>query len=243
MDDSGCPSSGCQSGSLRGLGDPSPVPPQCAASVVKNAVKSRRTRGGKSVNLPPSGAARTRQSDACAPLPSTTEVIPPILAPLQKYTPQGIGNGSIAAIRASIDAVALAESSNDDNDDNDAEYSFFGELANPDPEDLSPHDISGNFIALFVGSRKCQMSYTKARKIKIFYEALTVNKKSILGNSPPQEVTKKFNLWSQALLYLQGLCIQRCGHSRLPNMQVPVPNRHIPREGYHRDGHQEAMQG
>jgi hypothetical protein len=58
MDDSGCHSSGRQSGSLRGLEDPSPIPPQCATSVVKNAVKSRRTRGGKSVNLPPSGTAR-----------------------------------------------------------------------------------------------------------------------------------------------------------------------------------------
>jgi hypothetical protein len=58
MNDSICPSSGCQSGSLRGLEDPSPIPPQRAASVVKNAVKSSRTRGVKSVNLPPSGAAR-----------------------------------------------------------------------------------------------------------------------------------------------------------------------------------------
>ncbi len=57
MDDSVCPSSGHQSGSLRGLEDPSPISPQCAASVVKNAVKSYRTRGDKSVNLTPSGAA------------------------------------------------------------------------------------------------------------------------------------------------------------------------------------------
>jgi hypothetical protein len=119
---------------------------------------------------------------------------------LRKSAPEGIGNGSIATIRASIDAAALADSSNVDKDnDNDAEYFFFGKLVNPDPEDLSPRDISGNFIALFVGSRKCQKSYTKARKIKIFYEALTMNKKSILGNSPPQEVIEKFNLWSQAV--------------------------------------------
>jgi hypothetical protein len=120
MDNSGRPSSGCQS-SLRGREDPSPVPPQCAASVpasavVKNAVKSRRAKGGKFVNLPPSGAARTRQSaamaDACAPLPTTTEVTP-ILAPLQKSALQGIGNGSTAAIRASIDAAALVNFSDD----------------------------------------------------------------------------------------------------------------------------------
>jgi hypothetical protein len=137
MDNYGCPSSGCQSGSLRGLEDPSSAPPQCTASVVKSAVKYRRTRGGKS-DLPPSGAARTRQSNACTPPPPTTEVTPPIIAPLQKSTPQGIDNGSIAAIRASIDAAALADSSNDNDNNNDAEYSFFGKLANPDPEDLSP---------------------------------------------------------------------------------------------------------
>jgi hypothetical protein len=57
MDDSGCPSSGRQSGLQRGLEDPPPIPPQHAASVVKNAVKSHCTRGGKSVNLPLSGAA------------------------------------------------------------------------------------------------------------------------------------------------------------------------------------------
>jgi hypothetical protein len=64
-------SSGRQSGSLRGQEDPSPVPPQCAASVpasavVEHAVKSRRTKGGKSVNLSPSGAAWTWQSAAMA---------------------------------------------------------------------------------------------------------------------------------------------------------------------------------
>ncbi len=200
MDNSSCPSSSCQSGSLIGLEDPSPIPPQCAASDVKNAVKSRCTRGSKSINLPPSGAARTRQSSACAPLPTTTEVTPPIVAPFQKYTPQGIGNGSIAAIYASINAAALADSRDDEDDDTDnnndndnAKYSFFGKLANPDPEDLSLHNISSDFIALFVGSRKCQKSYTQMKKIKIFYKALTVNKKSILGNSSLQEVTKKFN--------------------------------------------------
>ncbi len=55
MDSFGCPSSGHQSGSLRGLEDPSPIPPQCATSVpasgfVENAVKSRHTKGGKFVN-------------------------------------------------------------------------------------------------------------------------------------------------------------------------------------------------
>ncbi len=126
MDNSGCPSSGHHSGSLREQEDPSPIPPQCTASVpasavVENAVKSRRTKGGKSVNLSPSGAARTWQSaataNACAPLPTTTEVTP-ILSPLQKPMPQEIGNGSTAAIHASINAVALANSG-----DNNVEYS------------------------------------------------------------------------------------------------------------------------
>ncbi len=73
-------------------------------------------RGGQSVDLPPSGAARTRQSaataDACAPLSTTTEVTP-ILAPLQKSMPQGIGDGSTFAIPASINAAALADSGDD----------------------------------------------------------------------------------------------------------------------------------
>jgi hypothetical protein len=44
--------------------------------------------------------------------------------------PQKIGNGSTAAIHASIDAAALADSGdNDDKDgnDNNVEYSLFGE--------------------------------------------------------------------------------------------------------------------
>jgi hypothetical protein len=134
---------------------------------------------------------------ACAP-PHTTEVTP-ILAPLQKSAPQRIGNGTNAAIRASIDAAALANSGSDnDNDDNDG-YSFFGGFPNPDPKDLLPRNICGNFIPLFVGSRKCQMSCSKKRKVKIFYDALTAEKKVILGNSPPREVKEKFNLWSQAV--------------------------------------------
>jgi hypothetical protein len=79
--------------------------------------------GGQSVNLHPSGAARTQQSaataDACAPLPTTTEVTP-ILAPLQKSMPQEIGNGSTSTIPASINAAALANSGDDN-----VEYSSY----------------------------------------------------------------------------------------------------------------------
>jgi hypothetical protein len=58
MDNSSCPSSGHQSGSLRGQEDPSPIPPQCATSipvsaVIKNAVQSRRTKGGGSPSIYP----------------------------------------------------------------------------------------------------------------------------------------------------------------------------------------------
>jgi hypothetical protein len=38
---------------------------------------------------------------------------------------------------------------------------------------------------LFVGSRKYQETYPKTRKVKGFYEALTVEKRDILGNVPP----------------------------------------------------------
>ncbi len=83
--------------------------------------------------------------------------------------------GYCATVKASIDAAARANSSNDDDDDY-AEYSYFGKLPNPDPKDLSPRDVCRYFISLFVGSRKSQAEYPKARKIKIFYKALTVEK-------------------------------------------------------------------
>jgi hypothetical protein len=108
--------------------------------------------------------------------------------------------GLVLQIHASINAAALAGSGSDDNDDNDNDdddnYSFFGELRHPDPKDLLPHDICGDFIPLFVSSRKYQKTYSKKRKVNIFYEALTMEKKGILGDSPPQEVKEKFNLWS-----------------------------------------------
>jgi hypothetical protein len=42
-----------------------------------------------------------------------------------------------------------------------------------------------------------QRRYPKATKVKIFYDALTVDKKKILGNSPPEDVLTKFNMWAQ----------------------------------------------
>jgi hypothetical protein len=81
--------------------------------------------------------------------------------------PQAFGKGSYASICTSIYAAAHeADSGNDDN--NGYEHSVFGELANPDPKDLSPRNIDADFILLFVGSRKCQETYSKTRKVKIF---------------------------------------------------------------------------
>ena len=60
--------------------------------------------------------------------------------------------GDCATVKASIDAAARANSSNDDDDD-DAEYSYFGELPNPNPKDLSPRDVCRDFISLFVQGR------------------------------------------------------------------------------------------
>ena len=39
------------------------------------------------------------------------------------------------------------------------------------------------------------MTYTKARKVGRFYDALTVNMRTILGDSPPQVVKHAFELW------------------------------------------------
>jgi hypothetical protein len=64
---------------------------------------------------------------------------------------------------------------------------------------MSPRNIDGNFILLFVGSSKCQETYPKTRKVKGFYEALTMEKKDILGTPPPRAVQERFNVWSQAV--------------------------------------------
>jgi hypothetical protein len=106
---------------------------------------------------------------------------------------------SIADTRASINAADLADSGVDVDDDSE-ECNFFGDMPNPDPEDLSPRNISGEFISLFVLLRKCQKTYSKSRKINTFYEALTVdNKSEILGDSPPRVVWDKFKLWRGAV--------------------------------------------
>ena len=71
-----------------------------------------------------------------------------------------------------------------DINDGDVVYSYFGSSPNPDPGDYSPGDITNNYVGLFVHSNKCIREYKKDRKIQIFYEALTVKMKIILGDSP-----------------------------------------------------------
>ncbi len=142
--------------------------------------------------------ARTRQSAhipaSHAPIEVEATPTPP---PLKKTAPPGFGKGDCAAVKTSIDAAARANSSDDDDDDDASEYSYFGYLPNPDPKDLSPRNVCRDFISLFVGSRKSQVEYPKARKIKIFYEALTVEKKDILGCKPPKPVRERFDIWSR----------------------------------------------
>jgi hypothetical protein len=163
------------------------------SAVGKNAVISHRTIGGKPVNLPLSGAAWTRS--AAATMADAFEVTPTLVAPLRKSAPQGILDGDTATVKASIGAAVLANS--DDDNDNDDEYSYFGKHPNPDPKDHSPWDICGDFILLFVGSRKWQLTYTKARKVDVFFKALTVEKKDILCHKPPKIVRDRFDIWRQ----------------------------------------------
>jgi hypothetical protein len=119
---------------------------------------------------------------------------------LRKSAPQLIpGNVSIADTHASINAADLADSGVDVDDDSE-ECNLFGNTPNPDPEELSPRNISSKILSLFVLSRKCQKTYSKSRKINTFYESLTVdNKSEILGDSPPQVVWDKFKLWRGAV--------------------------------------------
>jgi hypothetical protein len=109
-----------------------------------------------------------------------------------------------AEIRAAIDDQARAFSVGDDNveagvvDVNIGDgYSYFGDQPNPNPEDRS--DTEAEFILLFCSLRKCSEKYPKAKKVDIFYQALTVDKLKILGDSPPAAVCMKFDAWIQAI--------------------------------------------
>jgi hypothetical protein len=69
MDKSHPHTSAHQSCSCHERQPPPPLPPQCSASNLTTCaigtVGDRRTTGGKAVNLPPSGAAQTRQQMGC----------------------------------------------------------------------------------------------------------------------------------------------------------------------------------
>ena len=120
--------------------------------------------GGKRDLLPPSGAVRTRRSAAVAAPAKKSPT-----SSLNKVTPIP-GNLSIPATHAAINEAVLADVNNDDDDDNDddaaasdaGEYDYFGDMPNPDPEDVLPRDLRGDFLLLFLKSRK---HYTKARKV------------------------------------------------------------------------------
>ena len=63
----------------------------------------------------------------------------------------------------------------------------------------SPHNISCGFVNLCVNSRATQNDYPKDRKIRVFFEAVTmVEMFSILGDSPSEEGNKRFMLWRDA---------------------------------------------
>jgi hypothetical protein len=98
-------------------------------------------------------------------------------------------------------ALTISDNSKEviDIDDDDVDYSYFGSSPNPDPGDYSPGDIINEFVNLFVRSHKCCREYKKDRKIKIFYEALTVDVKVILGDSPSPRVDRIYWSYTQDL--------------------------------------------
>ncbi len=79
--------------------------------------------------------------------------------------------GDCATVKASIDAAARANSNNDDDAD-DVEYSYFGELPNPDPKDLSPRGVCRDFISLLVRSRKSQLAAQSSRSSNMLVRVL-----------------------------------------------------------------------
>jgi hypothetical protein len=87
------------------------------------------------------------------------------------------------------------EFNEEDDEDAGDEYNYFGDMPNPNPEDDSPRDLCGDFVPLFAKSRKIAKDYSKDRKIRIFYDALAVDQRTILGDSPPGVVKENFKLW------------------------------------------------
>ncbi len=114
------------------------------------------------------------------------------------------GNPSIAATLAAIDKAVLPDVDNNNADDNgneaaasDAgEYNYFGDMPNPDPEDVSPHDLRNDFILLFSKWKKdCYGLFEGQEEGADILQSLTVNKRTILGDSPPKDANVTFELW------------------------------------------------
>jgi hypothetical protein len=161
------------------------APPQCFTSVVRNASVVHRTRVGKSVNLPLSGAALTWRSAtavvACAP--ATIEATP-IISPSQNSMPQAIGKWSCASIHASIDAAALeADSGNDDNIGN--EYSFFGNLANPDPKRSITKEYRWQLYFAICWLKEVPTDLSEDQKGQGFQQGIDPGEEGYFGQRPP----------------------------------------------------------
>ena len=73
------------------------------------------------------------------------------------------------------------------------------------PAIYSPGDIANDYVDLFVHSNKCSREYKKDCKIKIFYEALTVEMKILLGDSPSQRVDWIYMSYIHDLRYVLRL--------------------------------------
>ena len=158
--------------------------PQRAASGASSdgagsAVAARRVAGGRAVTTGDTFAA----ADATAAIPGVGWTNGDI-------SPQGAPSRTVATSSASFAAAAGGVIDVDAGDED--EYSYFGEFPNPDPTDDSPLDLSKCFSHLFVNSNKCSREYKKSRKIQIFYDVLSVDKSVILGNSPPDALSKFF---------------------------------------------------
>ena len=111
--------------------------------------------------------------------------------------------GNNAEIRAAIENGARAFSIDNDkaeevivdvnNSDGDSgdlfgvvdRHSYFGNHPNPNPN--YQFNIEGEFIAQFCSLQKCSEKYPKAKKVDIFYQALTCRQveDQSLANPPP----------------------------------------------------------
>ena len=139
MDKFGRPTSGRLSPSLDKQQISSPSRPQRPASAapsgdVKNAGAACRTKGGKHVSLPPSGARTGRSAHITAsraPAKIEATPIPPLC---KKPRLQDSVLGIVPPSKPpSTQRPVPTPNSSDNDDDDDAEYSYLSKLPNPDP--------------------------------------------------------------------------------------------------------------